>query len=407
MTSLQRAQRSMMISTVARRFPDRRSRRTGLVASLLAASAMTVTGLGVPIQAEAAPLPAASVQDVRHAVPGSLVSAEEWDRSNWPTGTAAAWKVRYHSVGSDGHDRVVSGVVLLPEHPTKDKDWPVISYAHGAVGLADDCAPSSAGMLRDEKTFVGAWLQQGYVVTATDYEGLGTPGAHPFLDGRSLAHSVADIVRAARNLDNRIGRRWVVAGFSQGGGAALITASLAPRYARELNLAGAVALSPASNWRQLWAETQPYGDTPVSVVSAYVLASLRATRPGFRLPAYATAVGQNLADQADSLCLVPMFGAVSGITTADVESHDLARDKRFLAELHTADIPVRKFVPPAYLAQGLIDTTIPPSITDRLDQQLESAGNDVRFETFPDTDHAGILAAALPGAQKWVAQRMP
>ena len=74
------------------------------------------------------------------------------------------------------------------------------------------------------------WLKAGYAVVRTDYEGLGTPGAHPYLIGRSEGHSVLDAVRAARRLDTRLGKRVVISGHSQGGQPALWAASLAPKY---------------------------------------------------------------------------------------------------------------------------------------------------------------------------------
>ena len=57
-------------------------------------------------------------------------------------------------------------------------------------GIADSCAPS-----REPKgpyTFYaapqfGAWLKAGDAIANTDYEGLGTPGVHPYLVGRSEA----------------------------------------------------------------------------------------------------------------------------------------------------------------------------------------------------------------------------
>ena len=45
------------------------------------------------------------------------------------------------------------------------------------------------------------WLSQGYAIVATDYVGLGTPGIHAYLDGPSAAHSVIDMVRAARAVE--------------------------------------------------------------------------------------------------------------------------------------------------------------------------------------------------------------
>ena len=72
-------------------------------------------------------------------------------------------------------------------------------------------------------------LAHGYVVVATDYEGLGVPGVHPYLVGISEAHAVLDSVRAARELPAaQATHRFAVWGHSQGGHAALFTESLQP-----------------------------------------------------------------------------------------------------------------------------------------------------------------------------------
>ena len=91
------------------------------------------------------------------------------------------------------------------------------------------------------------WLKRSWVVVKTDYEGLGTPGPHPYLVGTSEARGAADIVTAARQLDPGIGRRWAVMGHSQGGHAALFAASLAQAWIPDLDLIGAVAIAPAGS----------------------------------------------------------------------------------------------------------------------------------------------------------------
>src|SRR3712207_9525068 len=50
--------------------------------------------------------------------------------------------------------------------------------------------------LRLEREHVAAWLAAGYAVTATDYEGLATPGPHPYLNGEAVADDWIDIVRS-------------------------------------------------------------------------------------------------------------------------------------------------------------------------------------------------------------------
>jgi fermentation-respiration switch protein FrsA (DUF1100 family) len=76
-------------------------------------------------------------------------------------------------------------------------------------------------------------------------------GCHPYLVGGSAARGNVDIPLAARQLYPGIGRRWAVMGHSQGGHAALFTVSLALAWAPDLELIGAVALSPVSGAHEM------------------------------------------------------------------------------------------------------------------------------------------------------------
>ena len=109
-------------------------------------------------------------------------------------------------------------------------------------------------------------LAQGYVVVATDYPGLGTPGIHPYLIGISEARAVLDSVRAARALPNTgASNRFAVWGHSQGGHAALYTGELAASYAPELKLVGIAAAAPATYLVELFdadKRTQPARSSP-------------------------------------------------------------------------------------------------------------------------------------------------
>src|SRR5262249_26025550 len=132
--------------------------------------------------------------------------------------------------------------------------WPVITWAHGTTGVADICAPSRDGLdpsANTGETYINpdlnAWLAAGYAVLRTDYEGLGTPGKHPYLVGTSEGRSVLDIVAAARQLDPTISKRYLIAGHSQGGHAALFAAGLASSWQPGLQLKGTVAFAPASH----------------------------------------------------------------------------------------------------------------------------------------------------------------
>ena len=71
-------------------------------------------------------------------------------------------------------------------------------------------------------------MEAGYVIAATDYQGLGTRGPHPYLVGESEGVGALDSVRAARNLEEAdASADFVVWGESQGGQASLFTGQLA------------------------------------------------------------------------------------------------------------------------------------------------------------------------------------
>ena len=98
-------------------------------------------------------------------------------------------------------------------------------------------------------------VNRGYVVTATDYPGLGTAGPHPYLVGISEARAVLDSVRAARDmLGTGGGRRFAVWGHSQGGQASLYSGILGHSYAPDLDLVGIAAAAPATELAVLMAD---------------------------------------------------------------------------------------------------------------------------------------------------------
>src|SRR3954454_3023861 len=105
----------------------------------------------------------------------------------------------YTSTGIHGKSVAVSGDVAIPKGKAPKGGWPVVSWAHATVGIADACTPSIVGMPGNyDSQLLNTWLKAGYAVVRTDYEGLGNPAApHPYLIGVSEGRSVLDIVRAA------------------------------------------------------------------------------------------------------------------------------------------------------------------------------------------------------------------
>src|SRR4051812_34702439 len=192
----------------------------------------------------------------------------------------------YRSQAVDGKTIAVSGTVAVPKGKAPKGGWPVITWAHGTVGIADACAPSLIGTQANyDSPLLNRWLKAGYAVVRTDYEGLGTPGEHPYLIGVSEGRSVLDMARAARKLDSSLGKSVVIAGHSQGGHAGLWAASLAKKWTPELKLKGTLALAPASHIGQqatlLSTLTSPSG---LSGLASMIVKGADIAKPSLGIP---------------------------------------------------------------------------------------------------------------------------
>jgi pimeloyl-ACP methyl ester carboxylesterase len=266
--------------------------------------------------------------------------------------------------------------------------------------MADPCAPSR--MITAPRNFyvngllsqMNGWLRRGYAVAQTDYQGLGTPGLHPFLIGTAEGRSVIDIVSAARRLDAHVGKRWVAIGHSQGGHATLWAAALAPSYAPRLRLAGALPLAPASHIGEQSSliesvQGNPFGGLPVLIAAA------AADNAGIAPATVFSDRALPLYPQIDQVCL----GALS---TSDsfggVPLNELFRpgaDRAPLQAVLSANDPEDLTINvPLLIAQGGADRTVIPALTDQTVASLRSRGTRMNYDTYPGVDHTHIPFAA-------------
>jgi len=180
------------------------------------------------------------------AKPGTIIRSQPMDDVAVPGGKA--YRILYASTGFKGEPVAVSGMIFVPEGTAPAGGRKVLAWAHGTVGLADKCAPSRSQMpLSDMDVWLGEAMQRGWVVSATDYLGLGTPGPTTYLIGSQEAADVVNSVRAAKDFPAaNASDDWIVVGHSQGGHSALWTGQLAAKIAPELKLKGVIANAPAT-----------------------------------------------------------------------------------------------------------------------------------------------------------------
>ncbi len=182
--------------------------------------------------------------------PGDLVSAMTMpglSRSKVGREFNAA-RVVYHSTNGDtGGPTVVSGSVYTPKGDAPQGGWPVVGFGHGTTGIDEPCAPSLSDSLLGMSSMVVGLIRKGYAVAFADYQGLGAPGVHPYLDAKTAGLNIIDSVRALRHTFDDISPKWAALGGSQGGGAVWAAGEQAGGYAPELELVGVVAMVPAAD----------------------------------------------------------------------------------------------------------------------------------------------------------------
>ncbi|WP_241386970.1 lipase family protein [Rhodococcus sp. CH91] len=170
---------------------------------------------------------------------------------------ATVTRVMYRSTKATGGPVAVVGTVLVPTQAwTGPGARPTVVLGPGTQGMGDQCAPSKLMTFGQEYEYIhiAPMLARGYAVAVTDYEGLGTPGVHPYLNRESQGRAMLDLARATRSAEHLgLAPDGPIAfwGYSQGGMASASAAELAASYAPELPVVGAVAGSPPADLADL------------------------------------------------------------------------------------------------------------------------------------------------------------
>ena len=171
---------------------------------------------------------------------------------------AVAYRIRHASHDVQGKPTESTGLVIAPEAPGEGRR--VMSWAHGTTGSGDAACPSAQPDPARELTLYFApgsttqidygvpglqkFVDDGWVVVATDHQGLGTPGVHQYTVNRTNGIDAVTIVHAARELPVGAGDRFGVIGWSEGGGAAAAAVELDPSDYGDCTIVGAAAMSP-------------------------------------------------------------------------------------------------------------------------------------------------------------------
>ncbi|GGK49006.1 lipase family protein [Nocardia camponoti] len=348
---------------------SKNSLRVGLVATV---AAISLLGAGVA--------PAAGQE------PGSVISAQARP-AGWH-GMDRGSVVEYWTTDSAGNAQPASGSLFLPAGDAPATGWPIIAYDHGTSGSGMHCGgqadPELAPlpmMRAAEDRLIKRMVDAGYAVVAPDYLGLGRfdTGPHPYLEVRSEATATIDLVRAARAANGDLSRTWSVTGVSQGGHAALSTASVQASYAPELDFRGTATIDPASDVEKilpLIGPSMPKLEVFASATSFVVsiLAGLRAVNPDANVDSYLTPRGKEIVDAGATQCIDELLTIGKGLAPADILARPLEGLRGPLADYMM--LPTTGYRDPVFLSINVADTIVPSPLHAALVAQLGLGGVD-------------------------------
>jgi len=318
---------------------------------------------------------------------------------------ASVYRVMYLSQSVQNRPVPVTGLVLVPTSPPPAGGYPVVSWGHGTNGMADQCAPSldpsSAVPLANQL------LDRGWEVTASDYQGEGTPGLLPYIVGESAARNTIDVVRAARQLAAaHASPNYVVWGHSEGGQTAMFALDVGSSYARDLRLQGVVAGAPPSQFNLIY---QFLINSPFRYYVFMAAAGFNAAYGNAAAP-----LSEVLTPQAISLLPVLEQGC-SDYVASQIDKYSLSQ----IAKTDPFSVPVwqellrandpQSFTTasrtPLLIIQGSADEQIPPVSTQILASHLCGLGQDLERWIYPGQGHAGVVPVSMPDMIRWISDR--
>lgn len=218
---------------------------------------------------------------------------------------ATTYRIMYLSESVAGDPIVVTGLGVVPDAEAPADGRPVLTIAHGTTGIADECAPSKDGSA--ELGIAGSAVERGWALALTDYEGLGTPGRHPYLVGESEGRGVLDAARALGQLpDAATSPTTMIAGYSQGGHGALWADEVATEWTPELDVVGTFAGAPASELPVILAAATSPG---VNGFALMIVAGIAASYPEADPALVLTDEGLAVLDSVDDGCAGGVFEA--------------------------------------------------------------------------------------------------
>ena len=403
-----------------------------------------------PLLAKADPPVAPFYESLVKMTPsGKLGQVIKQEKVNTSIKGAQAWRIAYISSDVGGRKTIVTGLVVAPTGAAPKEGRPIMAWGHGTTGAAQNCGPSQVlhpVVPLNEYFLVGgnSWtdygipaieefIKEGYVVVATDYQGLGGGGEHQYALAATNAMDMIDSARAASSMKELgAGKKTVIYGWSQGGGAVIAAASMPDYFAKtgtaadEIELVGVVALAPDDiaimlpNATADKASAQKSLDGLIKMFTANVfdfshmamsMWGVKAGNPNLQYTDLFTNEGAKVLDEvirnkcmhavADTLNF--NFGAQYKTLLKDQPSNALEWTKAMIK----GSVNPIKPIAPVVIYWGNKDVTNPPIMGKLYQEQMCKLGGNINRVQLPgDQSHFTTPGASKPLYLPWIKDRL-
>lgn len=338
---------------------------------------------------------------------GTLVSADAV--VDTPPGMQA-WRIAYRTTSQDGASLQVTGMVVAPREALPARPRRVIAWTHGTWGVVERCVLSPSARFFAATPGLEEMIRRGYVVVAPDYPGLGNPMPHGYLVGRETARSVLDAVRAAQAIPGAAaGRGFAVWGESQGGHAALWTASEARSYAPGLTLVATAAAAPPTDLAaNLRLGTDANVRTMLTAFVAYSWSERFRAPLGTLFNRSTQGVVTRLArNNCIELGKTPRLGTILGVAAVRraLRNKDLGKIEPWAGIARTNSVTAGLVPGPLLITQTEEDPIVAPAVTLAFARQFCRSGRALRYIRLPGGDHGHSARDSSTATLDWVDAR--
>ena len=361
---------------------------------------------------------------------------------------AEAWRIAYVSSDINERPTISTGLVIAPKGKAPKGGRPIVAWSHGTTGTAQNCGPSQVQDPAQELNqyfLIGgtSWtdfgvpsanefIKQGYVLVATDYQGLGGGGKHQYVISPTQARDLINSIRAAGSMGlSGSNKKAAIYGWSQGGASVVAAASM-PNYINKtktafdgIEIIGAVAMAPldlsvvipanAANDDALankilqGLQTQ-FSNNPFNF--AHMSMNFWALPSAFSelklTDLYTTQGVQALDSIFSKKCMHAGADTINfnmGDTYKSTINPQPVNPRAWVKAMLASSIPAEKPVAPVVVYWGDKDTTVPPVMSQGYQKAKCAIGGNVQSVELPGKNHFTNPPTAQPMFTQWIKDR--